>query len=122
MYDIIKLNLTKSERSITAQFRSGILPLHVETGRFGNNRKDLSERVCNICNSEQVEDETHFAFICPIYNNFRNDLYHNIQMHNVNFINWTNTEKLKCLFKEYPRQFAKFLVRAFNRRRNILFV
>ena len=30
----VKYNLTPSERSAMAQFRFGILPLNIETGRF----------------------------------------------------------------------------------------
>ena len=32
----IKCNLSSSERSAIAQFRFGILPLNIETGRFRN--------------------------------------------------------------------------------------
>ena len=32
----IKYNLSSSERSAMAQFRFGILPLNIETGRFRN--------------------------------------------------------------------------------------
>ena len=30
----VLLNLSRSERSLMAQFRSGVLPLRIETGRF----------------------------------------------------------------------------------------
>ena len=43
----VKFNLTVAERSITAQFRSGILPLHIETGRFRNTH--IENRICTLC-------------------------------------------------------------------------
>ena len=49
------INLSSSERSVLAQLRLGILPLHIETGRFVNTK--LEDRTCKICNSVNVEDE-----------------------------------------------------------------
>ncbi len=45
--------------------RSGILPLHIETGRFSNTK--LDDRICNICNSGDIENEYHFVFHCTYY-------------------------------------------------------
>ena len=42
--DYLKMNITKYQRSLFAQFRSGILPLEIEVGRYRN--IDLSERIC----------------------------------------------------------------------------
>ena len=64
------LNLSSSERSVFAQIRFGILPLHVETGRFVN--KKLEERTCEICHSDVIEDECHFLFNCSVYETPRN--------------------------------------------------
>ncbi len=49
-----------------AQFRIGILPLHIETGRFRDNK--INERVCLLCNSGVVENELYFlcVFAPPI--------------------------------------------------------
>ncbi len=45
-------------RSLLAQLRLGILSLHLETGRFRN--KNVEERTCLICDSQDVEIEEHF--------------------------------------------------------------
>ena len=50
-------NMSRRNRSLLAQFRMGILPLNVETGRF--RRQELNERICNICNTGSVECEMH---------------------------------------------------------------
>ena len=52
----IKYNLSSSERSAMAQFRFGILPLNIETGRFRN--QALEERLCTLCEFNEIEDES----------------------------------------------------------------
>jgi hypothetical protein len=39
--------MSKRHRSLLAQFRLGILPLHIETGRFVNTC--LTDRICTFC-------------------------------------------------------------------------
>ena len=53
-------NLSKSERSHLAQFKLGVdtLPLRLETGRFVG--LSVDERICNLCNINETEDELHF--------------------------------------------------------------
>ena len=48
-----------------AKLRSGTLPLAVETGRF--KCKQLCKRLCELCNSDEIEDEEHFIVTCPFY-------------------------------------------------------
>ncbi len=50
--------LDKYKRSLFAQFRCGILPLRIETGRFA--RIPLNERICEQCDLMKIEDEFHF--------------------------------------------------------------
>ena len=52
------LKLTRSQRSLLAQLRIGILPLQIEVGRYY--RKKLNERLCLICSDNVIEDECHF--------------------------------------------------------------
>ena len=61
----IKYNLSSSERSAMAQFRFGILPLNIGTGRFRN--QALDERLCTLCEFNEIEDESHFLFQCSLY-------------------------------------------------------
>ena len=51
-------NISKIERSHLAQFRFGILPLKIETGRFIG--QALPERTCNLCQLNAIENEIHF--------------------------------------------------------------
>ena len=67
--DYTKYITSRQSRSLLAQFRSGILPLKIETGRFKN--LDVSERLCELCDLEEIEDEMHFLCVCPLYRNER---------------------------------------------------
>ena len=55
----VKLNLQRKERSVLAQFRCGVLPLRIESGRFVAEKPD--ERLFRLCNENTPEDETHFC-------------------------------------------------------------
>ena len=57
--------LTRSVRSLFCQFRYGILPLRVETGRYKNEPRD--ERICTLCGNG-IEDGLHLLFVCQYYN------------------------------------------------------
>ncbi len=61
--------MNRKHRSYLVQYRCGILPLSIETGRWGSIH--LEDRICKICDSLVVEDEYHFIFHCSLYNNIR---------------------------------------------------
>ncbi len=65
--DYVKHCTSRRKRSLMAQFRIDILPLHIETGRFRDKR--INERVCLLCNSSEVENELHFLCVCTTYSN-----------------------------------------------------
>ena len=68
--------LSKEKRSLMIELRCGVLPIALETGRFKNKKDETSnnygrlrpeERLCEICNSNAVEDEFHFVMKCEKY-------------------------------------------------------
>ena len=69
----VKLNLTSGERSMIAQIRMGILPIRVETGRYTNMK--MNDRLCQICNTANVEDEIHFIMDCSLYDDLRHEIF-----------------------------------------------
>ncbi len=62
----------KRHRSALAKFRCGVAPLHVETGRYQNT--PLEDRTCFNCHTH-VENEEHVLLKCPLYDDFRQDLF-----------------------------------------------
>ncbi len=71
----------RKRRSLLAQFRLGILLLHIETGRFRNMK--LEERLCCICNTNVIEYEQHFAYVCNEYSQLREIMFSKV--HNLEF-------------------------------------
>lgn len=116
----VAVNLDRTDRSFLAQYRMGILPIAVETGRFRN--VALENRVCVVCHSGQVEDEEHLLESCQAYLDLRENLYRYISTKFPNFANLTVHDKLKCMYRNCPRQLAKFVRDAFYRRKSLLYV
>jgi len=113
----VLLNLDRHQRSNLAQLRCGILPLQVELGRFNNVK--LEDRLCQLCNNNVIEDEIHFLFHCPAYQEVRAHFIHdvggNIELQN----DW---EKLITLFKTNVRKLAKFVCKLTYLRQTKLYV
>ena len=108
----VKYNLTPSERSAMAQFRFGTLPLNIETGRFRN--QPVQDRLCTLCEFNEIEDECHFLFKCSLYSDLRNDWIRNITDKTPDFVEMDTTTKFKVIFVIHLRITAKFILRSYN--------
>ncbi|XP_006822879.1 uncharacterized protein LOC102805817, partial [Saccoglossus kowalevskii] len=60
-------------RTSLAKFRLSDHALKIETGR--HNCTPLSNRVCDMCNQDTIENEFHFMVECPKYSNRRSVLF-----------------------------------------------
>ena len=104
------LDLRKRERFILCQFRTGVLPLHIETGRYTGLPAD--QRLYSLCTTKEpdIEDEKHFLLNCDLYNDSRlhkiSDLFREIPQ-------GTDNEELTYVVTHHPRKFAKFLLSAY---------
>ena len=57
----------KKFRISLTQLRLSAHSLRIEAGRYGNHRLERNQRTCQVCNSNDIEDEYHFVIICPAY-------------------------------------------------------
>ena len=112
----VQMNLSRHERSFIAQCRFGILPLNLEIGRFRG--IPLEQRTCPKC-SEEVENEIHFLFVCPLYNDERQKYLSCVM--NDNIVNADHISLFGNLCIQYPRQLAKYLVKSFEKRTNFVY-
>ena len=79
LYKYVKMNLvysvtSKSLRHELTKLRLSSHTLRIQTGRYGRNRIERNERLCIYCENRQIDDEYHFIYECPIFNNIR-DMY-----------------------------------------------
>ena len=127
----ISLNLPRQLRSILAQLRLGILPLYIETGRYQTKidpvtgkRRNLKseERLCELCDTNSVEDEFHFIFCCNFYINERKYYFDKICKQNPKFQEMDNTNKIIYLFEYDCKNFARFVTHIWNKRKERLYV
>ena len=114
----VLLNLTKQERSFLTQFRCGVLPLRIETGRYVGEPPE--QRLCLFCNLLHTEDEKHFLLHCTFYTDIRADIF-NEQLSNDHFNTMNDNDKFKYLVINIPRKVAKYIVKAYMIRRNKLY-
>ena len=110
----------RSHRSIMAHFRSGMLPLSLETGRYTNIPEHF--RICLFCNSNSIENEVHFIFECSLYDQLRQTMLNDVMTKIPDFLLQSIDEKLSILISEnYVKQTSSFLYSAFMKRRSILY-
>ncbi len=103
--DYVRYCLNRRKRSLTAQIRIGIWPLHIETGRFRNVK--VEEKVCQVCNNGDVENEFHFVCIYNTYTTLRNTMYDKIN--DVIFYNMTDRDKFVYLMKTHWKQVSQYI-------------
>ena len=115
----IKYNLSSSERSAMAQFRCGILPLNIETRRFRN--QALDERLCTLCEFNEIEDESHFLFQCSLYDELKREWVSHIVNKTANFLELDKINKFKVVFDIHHRITTKYILRCYQLRKESLY-
>ena len=114
----VTANLSKYERSLIGKFRSGSLQLAIETGRFRNT--EINNRLCILCNQNQVENEIHFLCFYPFYHDLRQKLYSDLKIDPESFennydliIEILHSERIYCL--------SSFIVSAWGKRSDFIY-
>ena len=117
----VKSLFSKAKRSILCQLRCGVLPLALETGRYTNTPVD--QRLCRLCNLNQIEDESHFVCQCTLIKTMRTELYlHISSIYPTNFILLTPNEQPKVLMsEEFIYLTIDFVEQAWRKRQSVMF-
>ena len=115
-----KLNLKRSQRSLIAKLRLGILPIHIETGRY--NRIERGLRVCLVCNNGRVEDEFHVMFYCQAHKEARDILIYKAHKAEPRYHTYNDIHKLQFLTcnRNIIRKTANFISKMLHCRQLIL--
>ena len=118
--EYVMLFMSRRQCSYLAQLRCGILPLHIETGRWYGIKEE--DRTCKVCKSNQIEHEIHFIFHCNMYTDKRTDFFQRICNIFPTFLNDNDEEKLKLLMeKETVNLFSRYLCDIYKTRQDALF-
>ena len=126
----VKQYISKPRRSLLIQLITGILPIALETGRYKRIRDPVTktfrslrveERLCNMCDLSETEDEIHFLFICSLYDTFRTTLFQTVTENNHNFLEPNNADKFLFLVIHFWKPLSKFVEAAWKERKSKLF-
>ena len=105
----IKMCLSRKQRSVIARMRCGTFPLEVEKGRYRN--VPANQRICKMCNSNAIEDETHFLLFCERYSDVRANLFRELSSHHDVVINVNSpVDALKELLTHNCKTVANFIL------------
>ena len=120
--EYVKINLERSHRRILAKFRSGSLPLQIETGRYKKPKVPLNNRICNLCTDNVIEDEIHFLLCCDFYSDIRRPLLAKAQLCNSDFQNMSMQDKFVFIMNYINMQYilSSTLLQMFSRRKRML--
>ena len=103
--------LTSSKKKINiAKIRTNSHELHSETGCWAVPKMPWTERICQICENRNIEDENHFLLECPAYNHIRS------QFHNLCY----NTDLPSLLQCQNYSELGRLLSKLFEHRNKIL--
>ncbi len=116
--EYVKYCMSRRKRSLMAQFRMGVLPLAIETGRFRGIA--LEDRICTLCSLNVIENEKHFLCECKMYSSLRNQVFGNLQSEM--YCNSDLDGKFVYLMTYEWKLVADFLDSAWNLRSDKLFI
>ena len=74
--------LQGDKRKLLTKLRISNHDLAIEKGRHTIPKTPITERYCNQCNSDNIEDEMHFLLVCQKYKIQRNDFLSKINLPN----------------------------------------
>ena len=113
--------LSFMQRKTLSKFRLGLHHLRIETARFIRPGIPPEERLCLICNSGEIEDESHFLLFCNKYEQLRRVLFNHIP-DLVSFLALSAIEKLIFLVNDpnLVKQTAIFIVEAYEYRLTLI--
>ena len=86
----------REARVLLSKLRLGVLPLEIEKGRRKGLIKEL--RICQFCSGSKIEDEVHFLFDCPSFQNIRAHHLNSLNNTIPSLKNFDSHQKLNYLF------------------------
>lgn len=109
--------LTRRDRRVIVELRCGVAKLEIETGRWSGVAR--GNRLCKICDLNEVEDELHYTLRCPGYAEERREMVDSLGQ---GYQEKTEIEKLRFLLTEVGKhkKVMEYLRKTWKKRRQIL--
>ena len=111
-------------KKVINKFRLGNHKLRIETGRHTIPKTPEHLRICQICNTPEIENETHFLFYCIAYNDIRMKFFKEMSDKYPVFDKFDDMEKIVFLFNNVDpficRSVAAFVTACMDRREQLL--
>ena len=104
-------------RTDLTRLRLSCHSLNIETGRYTRPETAREDRICTLCNTNTVEDETHILVNCPCYENIRTE---HIQETILTSDMTDHDKAVKILKSEDLKPIAKFVHEIFETRDTML--
>ncbi len=105
-----------------AKMRCGVAPIRLETGRYEGLTEQ--ERICPVCDMDEIESEIHVMIFCPLYNDIRATLYESALLIDNDFNTYSNMDKFLFLMDNEGiiRNSAKACHSILHRRRRYVYI
>ena len=109
----------KHQRALT-RLRVSSHKLHIELGRHVRPPIPPTDRLCQFCNSREIDDEVHFLITCEFHGENRNSLLADIS--HLCCLDWNSSpqNKFECIMKSKNKSVlaavAKFVYNGFKKR------
>ena len=91
--------------------------------RYRKSKKSENERLCKLCTTNEIENENHFMFSCPVFTQRRKDFVDSLlDIDTTNFFTLSETEKLKLVMSQKQiRQTAIYVTDLYKARCQIIY-
>ena len=104
------------------QFRMSCHTLRIESGRY--NKTSQEQRLCEYCDSNEIEDECHFSLKCKYYEQQRKDLISILQNKTNMMIRFETFNDLLQILSSNDSEiiniFSRYLFACFKKRNECL--
>ncbi len=85
---------------------------NIETGGFRGTQ--LDDRIFQLCDTQEVEDEIHFVCICNLYNDLRKIIYRIVEHKHSDFYMYDNKDKFIFLVQKEWKILGNYLVETWS--------
>ena len=75
----------------------------------------VNERLCPVCNNDEIEDEIHFVLACPAYRIPRNLMFNKMRLIDI------DSDKYSYLMKNRWKELTNYASDAWQIRKNMMY-